>query len=178
MFGSYRINERKTNPRLSFQFKGGELNFYNCSVKIIPGRFNDVYDEEKDVMSEKWNPKKATSRLKAHAPAFPVCDALLDQEIFAGVGNIIKNEVLFRIRIHPESEVHSLPVKMLQQLVREARTYCFDFYKWKKQYELKKHWLIYRKKLCPRCNIPVARKYIGIHPRLSFYCENCQALYQ
>ncbi|MGJ9419020.1 hypothetical protein ACHAC9_14805 [Massilia sp. CMS3.1] len=26
---------------------------------------------------------------------------LLDQDIFSGVGNVIKNEVLFRIRVHP-----------------------------------------------------------------------------
>ena len=30
-----------------------------------------------------------------------VCDALLDQTVFAGVGNIIKNEVLFRTGVHP-----------------------------------------------------------------------------
>ena len=38
-----------------------------------------------------------------------VCDALLDQDLFAGVGNIIKNEVLFRTRVHPESTIGDLP---------------------------------------------------------------------
>src|SRR5689334_11657064 len=33
MFGSYRINEAKDAvPRLSLQFKKGQLNFYTCSV--------------------------------------------------------------------------------------------------------------------------------------------------
>ncbi|HRO68823.1 MAG TPA: hypothetical protein PK951_00545 [Chitinophagaceae bacterium] len=40
-----------------------------------------------------------------------VCDALLDQEIFSGVGNIIKNEVLYRIRVHPESLIGDIPLK-------------------------------------------------------------------
>src|ERR1700751_858391 len=36
MFGSYRINERKeTAARLSMKFKNGEVNFYNCSIKLI-----------------------------------------------------------------------------------------------------------------------------------------------
>ncbi|MEO5649944.1 MAG: hypothetical protein ABIR03_08480 [Ginsengibacter sp.] len=32
------------------------------------------------------------------------CDALLNHNIFTGVGNIIKNEVLFRIHLHPKPE--------------------------------------------------------------------------
>src|SRR6185436_16439350 len=58
MYGSYRINERKENPRLSLKFKNGEFNFYNCSVKIVDGNFSSEYDEEVDVMSGKWNEKK------------------------------------------------------------------------------------------------------------------------
>ena len=38
-----------------------------------------------------------------------VCDILLDQNIFTGVGNIIKNEVLFRIRLHPETKIKNIP---------------------------------------------------------------------
>jgi hypothetical protein len=45
-----------------------------------------------------------------------VCDALLDQNVFAGVGNIIKNEVLFRIRVHPLSKLGALPAHKLRAL--------------------------------------------------------------
>jgi len=38
------------------------------------------------------------------------CGALRNQNIFSGVGNIIKNEVLFRFYIHPLSAVTALPV--------------------------------------------------------------------
>lgn len=54
-----------------------------------------------------------------------VCDALLDQQIFSGVGNIIKNKVLFRIRVHPESVVTKLPPSKLNELVKEAKVYSF-----------------------------------------------------
>ncbi|MER3465444.1 MAG: endonuclease, partial [Chitinophagaceae bacterium] len=40
-----------------------------------------------------------------------VNDALLDQEIFSGVGNIIKNEVLYRIEVHPLSTIGALPLR-------------------------------------------------------------------
>src|SRR6476620_914194 len=41
MFGTYRVNERKTSkPRLSLVFDKGEINFYTCSVKILEGDIN------------------------------------------------------------------------------------------------------------------------------------------
>lgn len=178
MYGSYRINERKKTPvRLSLKFKNGEFNFYNCSIKIVEGDFYSAYDEEIDIMSDKWNEGKAFRTLKKLNKKAQVCDALLNQNIFAGAGNIIKNEVLFRIKIHPQSFVSALPPKKLRELVRETRVYCFDFYHWKKKYELKKHWLAYKKKICPRDNIPFKRTYMGNPERLTFYCKRCQKKY-
>ena len=60
MFGSYRVNETKEDriQRLSPGFKRGEINFYTCSVKIVEGNPNDVYDWDVDVMSDKWNSKR------------------------------------------------------------------------------------------------------------------------
>ena len=177
LFGSYRINEKKsTPPRLSLQFKNGELNFYACSVKFIEEPLDTVYDFTADVMNDDWNFKKAKQKLMAH-PETLVCDALLDQNIFAGVGNIIKNEVLFRIRVHPKSKVGKLPTKQLNALIKEARNYSFDFYEWKKQFVLKKHWLVHTKKTCPRCKIPLVKEYLGKTNRRSFFCNNCQTLY-
>ena len=178
LFGSYRINEQKeTAPRLSLQFAEGELNFYACSVKIIDEPLDEIYDWSADVMNDDWDAKKAKRKLKA-APETLVCDALLDQNIFAGVGNIIKNEVLFRIFVHPANKVGSLPTKKLNGLIKEARNYSFDFYEWKKQYVLRKHWLAHTKKTCPRCKIPLIKKYMGKTNRRTFFCENCQARYE
>lgn len=178
LFGSYRINERKVSPaRLSLQFANGELNFYACSIKLIDEPLDDVYDWSADVMNDDWDPKKAKKKLKA-SPDMLVCDALLDQNIFAGSGNIIKNEVLFRIFVHPASTIGALPTKQLNLLIKEARNYSFDFYEWKKQYVLKKHWLAHTKKTCPRCKIPIVKKYMGKTNRRTFFCTNCQVLYE
>ncbi len=177
MFGSYRINEKKKNaPRLGLQFKKGELNFYACSVKIIEEDIDTVYDWSCDVMNPLWDAQKAKVKLKDKKEVM-VCDALLDQHIFAGVGNIIKNEVLFRVKIHPESDVSKLPAKKLNALVKEASLYSFQFLQWKKDFVLKQHWLAHTKKICPRDNIPFVKKHLGKTHRRSFYCESCQQLY-
>ncbi|MNB76570.1 Endonuclease 8 [compost metagenome] len=92
MFGSWRIDERKETPaRVSMRFDNGELNFYTCSVKLIAQPLDEVYDWRSDVMSDLWDPRLARRRLKS-MPDVLVCDALLDQTLFSGVGNIIKQE--------------------------------------------------------------------------------------
>jgi endonuclease-8 len=177
LFGSYRINEEKDAvPRLSLQFSNGYLNFYSCSVKFIEEPLDKIYDWTEDIMSDDWNAAAAKQKLKANKKML-ACDALLDQHIFSGSGNIIKNEVLFRTRIHPLSLVSRLPAKKLNELVTETRNYAFDFLEWKKQYVLRKHWLAHTKRTCPRCNIPLIKEYLGLTHRRTFYCTNCQKLY-
>ena len=178
LFGSYRINERKESPpRLSLQFSdGSELNFYACSVKPVEQDLDTIYDWDADIMSPTWNPAKARKKLRAQ-PDMLVCDALLDQDIFAGVGNIIKNEVLFRIRLHPLSTIGGLPAPKLRQLVEQARQYSFDFLAWKKAFVLKKNWLAHTKSTCPRCKIAFMKGHLGQSRRRSFYCERCQKRY-
>lgn len=179
MFGSYSIDEQ-TKPdkslRLALTFRNGTVFFYTCSVRILEGNPDEMYDWEADVLNDGWNPRKAKRKLRS-MPDDLVCDALLDQQVFSGVGNIIKNEVLFRIRLHPETLVKNIPAKKLTQLVQEARNYSFDFLKWKKAFVLKKNWLVHTKKICPRCNLPLIKKYPGKTKRRTFYCENCQVKY-
>lgn len=178
MFGTYRINDRKdTPPRLSLIFSDGEINFYTCSVKILEGDVNDYYDWSRDVMNEKWDPVKAEKSL-GKIPNQMICDALLEQNIFSGVGNIIKNEVLYRCKIHPESLTGKIPIKDIERLIEESVIYSFQFLAWKMNYELKKHWKAHTKSVCGRCNLPIIKKHTGMKKRRSFFCINCQQLYQ
>ena len=178
LFGSYSINEQtKPNPRLHLKFAKGDLYFYTCSVRPFTEGPDDVYDWSADVMNDRWDAASARKKLKARSDML-VCDALLNQDIFAGVGNIIKNEVLFRIRVHPESKVGALPTRKLTELIREARNYSFDFLQWKKEFTLRKHWLAHTKSICPRDHIPFTKvKHLGKTQRRAFFCDKCQRLY-
>jgi len=178
LFGSYSIDEpTKAGPRLYLRFARGALYFYSCSVRVLQGHPGDIYDWSGDVMNDAWNARKARKKLLAK-PETMVCDALLDQDIFAGVGNIIKNEVLFRIRVHPESRIGGLPSRKLGEMIREARNYSYDFLEWKKEFTLKKHWLAHTKKICPRCHILFIKvQHLGKTLRRAFFCNNCQIWY-
>jgi len=178
MFGSYTIDVRKPDRaiRLNLTFAEGEINLYTCSVKYLEGDINTHYDWSADVMSDQWDKKKAKARLKA-TPAALICDALLEQDIFAGVGNIIKNEILYRVGVHPESVVGRIPAAKLTRLIDETRIYSFQFLEWKRNYELKKHWLAHTKKVCLRCDLPIVKKHTGLKKRRGFICDGCQILY-
>lgn len=177
MFGSYLIDENKAaNVRLGLTFANGFVNFYACHVKLLEGDIHEHYDWSGDVMHKSWNPKKAKTKLQKIPDAL-VCDALLEQDIFSGVGNIIKNEVLYRVKVHPESLVGKIPPAKMSEIIKEAHDYSFDFLEWKKDNTLKKHWLAHTKKICRRCELPLEKKYTGTKKRRSFFCENCQKLY-
>jgi endonuclease VIII len=178
LFGSSSVDEPiiTRKPRLHLTFSNGDLYLYACSVLELDKDLNDIYDWSTDVMNDAWDAKKARKKLKDQ-PDTLVCDAILDQNIFAGSGNIFKNEVLWRIKVHPLSNIGALPPKKLTELINETHNYSFDFLTWKKAYVLKKNWKAHTKKTCPRCDIPFAKEYLGKTKRRTFYCVSCQGLY-
>ncbi len=177
MFGTYRINARKDSAaRMRLAFDSGEINFYTCSLKYIEGDLDDAYSWQNDVMSDEWSPRLARRRLMEH-PGRLICDVLLDQNIFAGVGNIIRNEVLFRTGLHPENTVAALPSRKLGELIRQARLYSFDFLQWKKDFVVRKNWKVHTRGICPQCGQKLRKTYPGTTGRRNFACPQCQVLY-
>jgi endonuclease VIII len=169
--GDYK---RSYTPRLQLDFENGSIKLFNCSVKFLETRnAKTSYDFTIDIMSPRWSPEKAFASLSAK-PEAEIADLLLDQELFAGVGNIIKNEVLWRARVHPQAKVKEIPPSELQQLIAETKKFSLLFYKWRKVFSLRKHLDIYQKSICPRCGIHVKRQKTGKRNRISHFCPVCQ----
>lgn len=176
MYGSFRINEERPDraPRLAIYTYKDKFYFYSCSVKCIEdAHFKDSVAFEYDILSDWWDIKKVVKAMKKH-PNTRIDDVLLNQDIFAGVGNIIKNEALFMSRVLPSKKISTLTDKKLALLAQNAREFSFDFLKWRKLYQLKKNLLIYRKKECPVCKTTVTRGKTGTRNRWSFWCPKCQ----
>ena len=178
MFGKYLVNARREVPhRLRLRFAGGgEINFYTCSVVMADGSPDDVYRWDEDVMAEHWNTRGVRARLKK-IPNALICDALMDQSIFPGLGNIMKNEVLYRTQIHPASVTGSIPPEKLTQLIKCVRSYAFQFLEQRRQGTLKKNWQVYARRQCRRDDAAIVKAYPGVTARRSFFCSRCQVLY-
>lgn len=178
MFGTYTIDARKEGkpPRMALGFDNGELVFYTASLKWIEGDLDAVYDWSADVLADAWSPRRAHDKL-IKTPDRLICDALLDQEVFAGVGNIIRNEVMHRTRVQPESTIAAIPPAKLAAVIEQAREYSFDFLEWKKAYVLRQHWRVHKCRVCQDCGGPVRKIYPGKSARRCFFCPHCQVLY-
>lgn len=174
MFGSYTINKTKNiNPKLSLQFSDSFLHFYVVDVKLTPDL--SVYDWQADVMSKAWNPAAAKEKMKGK-PGVKICDTLLDQHIFSGVGNIIKNEVLWRVKIHPAALIKDIPAAKMNALLKDVVKYSFEFLKYKKEGTLSKHWNAYEQKKCSRCGGSIKKEMMGKGKRGTYFCPHCQVL--
>lgn len=166
---------RKARPiRLQLLFDNGEIDLYSCSLKYLEtASAKDLYDYSIDIMSTEWDPKQALKKIQEE-PNSELSDVLLDQTIFSGIGNIIRNEVLFLMKKAPIQKVSDLSLAQQKKLIKTTQEFSHQFYEWRKRFELKKHYQIYRKATCPRCQGKVTRQKTGKRQRLSFYCPNCQ----
>jgi endonuclease-8 len=175
MFGSYRIDDPKENrdPRLELQFANGILYFYACAFRFVEKEEVAALDRKVDVLSRQWDEKHVLDLLKTKKDAY-LCDLFLDQNLFAGSGNIVKNEVLFNLRCHPLTKLSELRRADWRVAVHAVREYCENFYKWKKKYELRRHWQVYRKHKCPLCGEKLHREKLGRFERSTFFCANDQ----
>ncbi|MFN8310490.1 MAG: endonuclease [Chitinophagales bacterium] len=175
LFGSYTINERKVNrePKLRLKFPNGEISFYACQITLLNEKPREIYDWSSDILSEDWNEKTAHEKVRAQGKKL-ICDVLVDQEIFAGSGNIIKNEVLFICRLHPETEAQNLSAAQSLKLVRTVRKYAFQFLNWKKNGVFMKHCKVYKQKNCSVCGKPITVKVTGKSKRKSYFCHHDQ----
>ena len=171
--GDYR---RSGPPRLVLNFSNGEITIWAASVKFVEDpHARAAYDFSADIMADQWDGRAALGKLKAF-PRVEIADVLLDQAIFAGVGNIIKNEVLFRTRVSPFAKVRHISNRKLNAIVVEARTFSFRFLELRRIFSLRKNLEVYRRSICPRCTGKIERRVHGQRARRSFFCPRCQGV--
>lgn len=72
-----------------------------------------------DVFDERLTPTYLYQKL--HPRKIVLKQALLDQSVMAGVGNIYADEICFAMRMHPETKIYHLRKKDFEQLLFETR---------------------------------------------------------
>ena len=101
---------------------------------------------------------------------------LLNQKLIAGIGNIYADEILFRARMHPATEISRLGSKPFTKLFRATRYILEKAIAAKADMnQMPKSWLLpHRSKRgkCPRCGCELKSSRIG--GRTAWFCGNCQ----
>ena len=128
LFGEVRINERKKVNRSFFlEFAKGEINGYVVKAEKLKGSPKEVYDWRTDILHKNFDAAYVKLLLKEEAKK-PIDDVLMDQNIFTGVGNKIRNEALYRAGIHPLSITGKIPAAKITKLIKEVLAYAKIFY--------------------------------------------------
>ncbi|KGL95688.1 Endonuclease 8-like 2, partial [Charadrius vociferus] len=183
LFGSIRANEfsraNKANkrgdwkdpiPRLVLHFESGGFHaFYNCRMHWCS---SPRADPASDILSVEFHRGRALDALRTPDP---ICYTLLDQRYFSGLGNIIKNEILYLAKIHPLTQGSLLAVSDLERLLDCAVRFSSDWLHNKLHGE-GLHPQIYQKEQCPLGHA-VMKATLGPpggFKRLTWWCPQCQ----
>ncbi|NXI61748.1 NEIL2 Endonuclease, partial [Anseranas semipalmata] len=183
LFGSIRANEfsraNKPNkrgdwkdpiPRLVLHFEsGGFLVFYNCRMHWCS---SPVADPASDILSAEFHRGQALDALRTPDP---ICYTLLDQRYFSGLGNIIKNEILYLAKIHPLTQGSLLALSDLEHLLDCAVQFSSDWLQ-SKLHGKGLHHQIYQKEQCPLGHAVMKGTFgpLGGFKRLTWWCPQCQ----
>jgi endonuclease-8 len=129
LFGDILVNERKkVNRSFYLEFAKGEINGYVVKATKLEQPLEAIYDWRTDILSPHFDKAWVKTLLKKQA-AKTIDDVLMDQAIFTGVGNKIRNEALYRAAIHPLSIVGKIPAAKITKLINEVVNYARLFYK-------------------------------------------------
>ena len=173
--GSYRVNERRDlDERLALECGRDSLNLYSCSVQVLEDGEEELtgYDRpQADVLAEAVDGRRAIETLLTDDR--PVADILRDQAVFGGVGNLIKNAVLWAVSLHTLVPGAALDRSTAEELPDQAVRYARYWYRQKKN-EGELGMQGYRGEACPACESALERKEFGEYARITDWCPVCQ----
>jgi endonuclease-8 len=124
-----------------------------------------------DLLAADFEAARGARALRRAAPDTEIGEALLDQSLIAGIGNIFKSEGCFEARIAPLRRVGSLGDEELGRLIADTRRLMLESVETGRQ---PSH--VYRKagRPCPRCGTTIRSRAQGDSARLSYWCPGCQ----
>lgn len=178
LFGSMLVNKRKkVNASFALHFPHSEINFYVANTKMYQGKPSDHFNFKTDILNKDFDGEYVLKTLQEVYTEKMIGDVLMEQELFTGVGNIIRIESLYRAKIHPESLVKDIPEKKLVYLIETVVNYAYEFLDFLKNDEVKEKALIYGKKICPKDKTELMIEEMGKVKRKTYICPKCQKLY-
>ncbi len=193
MGGRWRLagSERSPSPRglwvalwtehhVAAQYGGPRLRLYGPG-ELIPA----VTALGPDLLDADIEPGDATARALARVdPTRPVGDALMDQRVVAGIGNVYRSETLFLCGISPWRAVGALSADEAAGLGRTASRLLADgvrhrgpivTYRSPDPRSRERTWVYGRAgRPCRRCGTPVASRGMGDANRTVSWCPTCQ----
>jgi endonuclease VIII len=134
-----------------------------------------------DPLGDDWDEAESAKRMAAD-PGRPVGDALLDQNVIAGLGNIYRCEVCFLRGVHPDTPVGDVPdvpgvVALAAKLLHANKTRGNQVTTGDTRRGMTQWVYGRRAQPCRRCGTAIVKEGSGkfSHDRVTYFCPSCQA---
>jgi endonuclease-8 len=124
-----------------------------------------------DILADAFDERDFLRRLREDDPTRPFGDALLDQRIVAGLGNIWRAEACFDARISPWRATQHITDDEALAAVRAVRPRMADSARGGMQMRTRH---IYKLPRCLHCRGPVQSRGMGDDNRTAYWCATCQ----
>jgi endonuclease-8 len=183
MDGSWRVRTRpvRSDHRVRILLQAGTVRVVGVDLAVLEvlARTHDVdvvAHLGPDLLGAGWNRQAAAANLAAD-PGRPLADALLDQTVMAGVGNVYCNELCF-VSGHLPSAPAGAVADPLRLVSRAQEMLWANRSRWDRcttgdTRPGRRLWVYGRAGLpCRRCHTPVA--YDTDRERVAYWCSVCQ----
>lgn len=123
-----------------------------------------------DILAEQFDEEAAVAAMRAD-PTRTLGDALLDQHLVAGIGNIFKSEACFAAKVDPWRPIGDVSKEELRSVLAAARGLMLDAVK-----SNRLPFKIYRRRqgACPHCHGRISSRGQGDGNRTTYWCPRCQ----
>jgi endonuclease VIII len=183
MDGSWRVHSRamRDDHRIRIILEANGIRAVGIDLGVLEildrGHDGDVVAHlGPDLLGADWDAQVAAANLTAR-PDRPIAEALLDQRVLAGIGNVYCNELCFVSGRLPTAPVSA--VTDAHRLVSRARDMLWaNRYRWNRcttgdTRTGRQLWVYGRAgQSCRRCGTPI--NYDGSGERVAYWCPACQ----
>jgi endonuclease-8 len=150
------------------QFHGPVLELMTDSRTRFDRRLNALGP---DILADELDEAGILRRLRHDDPTRPIGDALLQQSIVAGIGNLWKCEGCLLGRVDPWRPAGEVSDEEVLGILRQVRPRMQESARTGHQFKFK---TIYGQPLCPVCQGPVERRGQWDDNRVTYWCPRCQ----
>src|SRR5439155_12982595 len=127
-----------------------------------------------DVLADEFDEHEFLRRLRFDDPTRTLGDALLDQRIVAGIGNIWKAEGCWRAQVDPWRRVRDVSDEAAVSIIREVRPPMFESVQ--NGFPKSETLFVYKRAgtPCSRCQTLIQARGQGDDNRTTYWCPGCQ----
>jgi endonuclease VIII len=195
----YRPGERWRRPRRDMRIVIATDAFEAVAFTVPVAEFLTAKERQRhdelrqlgpDLLGESFDEDEAVTRIREWSDV-EIADAILNQRLVAGIGNIYKSEALFLCGISPFARVSAIAEQDIRRILRTARKYLqanvthprggivtYMGYQRSRSGGRSDRLYVYgrARKPCRKCGTTIQVRAQGPHARLTYWCANCQSI--